>query len=180
MEKNQSLDSLSQRHGNETSQDEDIDEEDPVADLIDDIMLLNEEVESQDSHVTTLRRHLHSLASVMQSAHREELGEIDEHEAATGLALELVKHYSQLKSLEAKLMQQLESIGEQTSRDPLSTPLPYMLQLPPTQVCLNQLGYNSHSLGMPLIGFPVSLEYYGGERETAMASHTARQTHSKD
>ena len=145
LQKNQTLDSISQRHGNEASQDEDVDGEDPVADLIDDIMLLNEEVESQDSHVTTLRRHLHSLASVLQAAHREELGEVDEHEAAAGLALELVKHYSQLKSLEAKLMQQLESIGEQTSRDPLSTPLPYMLQLPPTQVCLMRLGYNSHT-----------------------------------
>lgn len=108
--------------------------EDPVADLIDDIMLLNEEVESQDGHVTTMRRHLHSLAEVLQDAHLEELGERDEHAAAAKLALELVKTYSQLKTLEAKLLEQLQSIGDQTNRDPLSTPLPYMLQLPPTQV----------------------------------------------
>ena len=108
--------------------------EDPVADLIDDIMLLNEEVESQDGHVTMMRRHLHSLAEVLQEAHLEELGERDEHVSAAKLALELVKTYSQLKTLEAKLLEQLQSIGDQTSRDPLSTPLPYMLQLPPTQV----------------------------------------------
>ena len=105
-----------------------------VADLIDDIMLLNEEVESQDGHVTTMRRHLHSLAEVLQEAHLEELGERDEHAVAAKLALELIKTYSQLKTLEAKLLEQLQSIGDQTSRDPLSTPLPYMLQLPPTQV----------------------------------------------
>ena len=139
LKKNQMLDSISHRQRNETSQDEDIGEEDPVTDLVDDIMLLNEEVETQDSHVTTLRRHLHSLASVLQQAHREELGEVDEYQAAAELALELGNLYSQLKSLEAKLMQQLESIGEQTSRDPLSTPLPYMLQLPPTQVGVTQL-----------------------------------------
>ena len=108
--------------------------EDPVADLIDDIMLLNEEVESQDGHVTTMRRHLHSLAEVLQEAHLEEMGERDEHAVAAKLALELIKTYSQLKTLEAKLLEQLQSIGDQTSRDPLSTPLPYMLQLPPTQV----------------------------------------------
>lgn len=113
--------------------DNDIDE-DPLADLVDDIMLLNEEVESQDSHVTTLRQQLHSLAEVLQHAHREELGERDEHVASAELALELIKTYSQLKTLETKLLQQLESIGEQMSRDPLTTPLPYMLQLPPTQV----------------------------------------------
>ena len=108
--------------------------EDPVTDLIDDIMLLNEEVETQDSHVTTLRRHLHNLTEVLQHAHWEELGEKDEHQSSAELALELVKTYRQLKSLEKKLQQQLESIGEQMSRDPLSTTLPYMLQLPPTQV----------------------------------------------
>ena len=137
LQKNQTLDSMSAQ----TQDDQDEDREDevgggevPVADLIDDIMLLNEEVESQDSHVTTMRRHLHSLAEILQEAHLEELRERDEHVAATKLALELVKTYAQLKALEAKLLEQLKSIGDQTSRDTLSTPLPYMLQLPPTQV----------------------------------------------
>ena len=137
LQKNQTLDSMSAQ----TQNDQDVDREGevgggevPVADLIDDIMLLNEEVESQDSHVTTMRRHLHSLAEILQEAHLEELGERDEHVAATKLALELVKTYAQLKALEAKLLEQLKSIGDQTSRDTLSTPLPYMLQLPPTQV----------------------------------------------
>lgn len=137
LQKNQTLDSMSAQ----TQDDQDEDREGevgggevPVADLIDDIMLLNEEVESQDSHVTTMRRHLHSLAEILQEAHLEELGERDKHVAATKLALELVKTYAQLKALEAKLLEQLKSIGDQTSRDTLSTPLPYMLQLPPTQV----------------------------------------------
>lgn len=137
LQKNQTLDSMSAQ----TQDDQDEDREGevgggevPVADLIDDIMLLNEEVESQDSHVTTMRRHLHSLAEILQEAHLEELRERDEHVAATKLALELVKTYAQLKALEAKLLEQLKSIGDQTSRDTLSTPLPYMLQLPPTQV----------------------------------------------
>ena len=123
----------------------------PVADLIDDIMLLNEEVESHDGHVTTMRRHLHSLAEVLQEAHLEELGERDELTVAAKLALELVKTYSQLKTLEAKLLEQLQSIGDQTSRDPLSTPLPYMLQLPPTQVRKNLLIKKSIFLGAFLI-----------------------------
>ena len=106
----------------------------PMSDIIDDIMLLNEEVESQDGHVTTMRRHLHSLTEVLQEAHLQELGERDEHVSAARLALELIKTYSQLKRLETKLLEQLQSISEQTSRDSLSTPLPYMLQLPPTQV----------------------------------------------
>ena len=135
LQKNQTLDSMSEQ----TKQnDQDVEKEgkegEPVADLIDDIMLLNEEVESQDGHVTTMRRHLHNLAEVLQEAHLEELGERDEYVAATKLALELVKTYSQLKILEANLLEQLQSIGDQTSRDPLSTPLPYMLQLPPAQV----------------------------------------------
>ena len=140
LQKNQMLDSIStptQGLTQEQDVNKDIEEEredDPVADLIDDIMLLNEEVESQDGHVTTMRRHLHSLAEVLQLAHLEELGERDEHEAAAKLALELLNSYSQLKTLEAKLLEQLQSIGDQTNRDPLSTPLPYMLQLPPTQV----------------------------------------------
>lgn len=133
LQKNQILDSISTSHCKETSKDE-AEEEDPVTDLIDDIMLMNEEVETQDSHVTTLRHHLYSLTEVLQQAHYEELGEKDEHQEAAELALELVKCFTQLKTLEAKLLQQLESIGEQMSRDPLSTPLPYMLQLPPTQV----------------------------------------------
>lgn len=133
LEKNQKLDTISSSTDCDESKDKNV-EEDLLTELVDDIMLLNEEVESQDSHVTTLRRHLHSLADVLQQAHREELGERDEHQASAELALQLVKTYSQVKTLEAKLLQQLESIGEQMSRDPLSTPLPYMLQLPPTQV----------------------------------------------
>ena len=138
LQKNQSLDSKTGT-AQQNSQDMDREGEEgegeyPVADLIDDIMLLNEEVESHDGHVTTMRRHLHSLAEVLREAHLEELGERDEHTVAANLALELVKTYSQLKTLEAKLLEQLQSIGDQTSRDPLSTPLPYMLQLPPTQV----------------------------------------------
>ena len=134
LEKNQKLDTISaNRLDHDESRNNNV-EEDPLAELVDDIMLLNEEVESQDSHVTTLRRHLHSLADVLQQAHREELGERDEHQASAELALQLVKTYSQVKTLETKLLQQLESIGEQMNRDPLSTPLPYMLQLPPTQV----------------------------------------------
>ena len=136
LQKNQTLDSVSKQpqHNNQDVDKEGEDNGGDVADLIDDIMLLNEEVESQDSHVTTMRRHLHSLAEVLQEAHLEELGERDEHAAAAKLAMELVKTYSQLKTLEAKLLEQLQSIGDQTSRDPLSTPLPYMLQLPPSQV----------------------------------------------
>ena len=140
LQKNQTLDSLSSTAAQESRQsvgeEEDDNEEDPVTDLIDDIMLLNEEVETQDSHVTTMRRHLHSLAEVLQHAHREELGEGDEHQAAAALALDMVKNYTQLKKLETKLQQQLESIGRQLSRDPLATNLPYMLQLPPKQVSL--------------------------------------------
>ena len=140
LQKNQMLDALSTTTTQDLRQsddkDEDEKEEDPVSDLIDDIMLLNEEVETQDSHVTTMRRHLHSLAEVLQHAHWEELGEKDEHQAAATLALEMVKNYTQLKKLETKLLQQLESIGQQMSRDPLSTTLPYMLQLPPKQVRL--------------------------------------------
>ena len=148
LEKNQKLDAISStanRLDPEESKDKNV-EEDPLSELVDDIMLLNEEVESQDSHVTTLRRHLHSLADVLQQAHREELGERDEHQASAELALQLVKTYSQVKTLETKLLQQLESIGEQMSRDPLSTPLPYMLQLPPTQVRIHGRNHESMQL----------------------------------
>lgn len=140
LQKNQKLDTISSNAiglDHDESKDRNV-EEDPLTELVDDIMLLNEEVESQDSHVTTLRRHLHNLADVLQQAHREEVGEREEHQASAELALQLVKTYSQIKTLEMKLLQQLESIGKQMSRDPLSTPLPYMLQLPPTQVRVHQ------------------------------------------
>lgn len=134
--KNQKLDA----HTNprEPLEEEEAEEEEAgnsPADLIDDIMLLNEEVEVQDAHVTSTRRKLQNLADILRQAQFEDIGKKEEYTASAELAMELVINFDRLKSLEEKLFKLVKSLGElQKRRDPTATPLHYMLQVPPSQV----------------------------------------------
>ena len=101
-------------------------------DVIDDIMLLNEEVEVLDEHVTIVRRQLKKLAEVISHAQYEDIGEQDEYEAAARLALELSSQYHHFKSLEAKLHEIVGSLEALRQEHGFSdAPLQYMMQLPP-------------------------------------------------
>ena len=148
LEKNLQLDSLSGEPLNHPISEggreveEEVEEEDseggkPMgnspAELIDDIMLLNEEVEVMDGHVTAVRKQLHCLNEVLRNAQFEDIGERDEHQASAELAIELVSRFARLKDLEVQLHELVRSLGELHKQHIglTDTPLQYMLQLPP-------------------------------------------------
>ena len=102
------------------------------ADLIDDIMLLDEEVEVMDAHTSIVRRRLKNLAGTIMNAQYEDIGERDEHRASAELALELLSRFSQLKNMEFKLHDLVRSLeGLRKRHNYRGAPLQYMLQLPP-------------------------------------------------
>ena len=102
------------------------------ADLIDDIMLLNEEMEVMDSHLMDVRQKLKCLGEIVKTGQLEDTGEIDEFQSSAKLALDLVSCYSMLKNLESKLHNLLNSLEELRKRRGYGgAPVPYMLQLPP-------------------------------------------------
>lgn len=102
------------------------------ADVIDDIMLLNEEVEVLDGHVTVVRKQLKTISEIAGHAQYEDIGERDEYEVAAQLALELTSKYQHFKSLEAKLHELVASLEAlRKEHDFSDAPLQYMLQLPP-------------------------------------------------
>ena len=145
LEKNLQLDSLSgdplnhpiSEGGREVEEEEDSEGSKPMgnspAELIDDIMLLNEEVEVMDGHVTAMRKQLHCLNEVLRNAQFEDIGERDENQASAELAIELVSSFTRLKVLEVQLHELVRSLGElcRQHSDLTDTPLQYMLQLPP-------------------------------------------------
>ena len=146
LEKNRRLDSLDtemqvvslEAYGGESEGEDELEgctrEGNSSADLIDDIMLLNEEVEAMDAHLTAIRKQLQSLAEVVKSGQREDIGERDEYQAAAELAFELVSNFRRLKELESKLHEVVKSLEELRKKQNFSdTPLPYTLQLPPLQ-----------------------------------------------
>ena len=109
---------------------------DTSADIIDDIMLLNEEVEVQDRHLTVTRRHLKALSEILKQARFEDICETDEHTASAELAIQLASEFTHLKQTEKKLHQvvtSLEGLRKELDPSATATPLRYMLQLPPQQ-----------------------------------------------
>lgn len=104
-------------------------------DLFDDIMLLNEEVDAHDAHLSVIRCHLHSLAAILQSAKVEELGERDPDQVGAELALSLARELSALHRTVQKVLELMESISKQRRKEDSLTPLHHMLQLP-TLVCV--------------------------------------------
>ena len=110
-------------------------------DLYDDIMLLNEEVEVLDVHVSTVRGHLKKLSDILKHAQYEDVGETSEYSKAAELAISMVTQFATVKVLEGKLNNLVVSIRKlQKSRDSSATPLSYMLQLPPVQVSYGMCG----------------------------------------
>ena len=146
LEKNQQLDSLNtemQVVSLETQEEKSEGEEElegygqegnSPADLIDDIMLLNDEVEVIDAHLTAVRKQLQGLGEVIKNCQYEDIGERKEYAAAAKLAFELVSKFKQLKELESKLHEVVKSLEELRKEHNFSdTPLQYTLQLPPLQ-----------------------------------------------
>lgn len=132
MQKNNELGTLEPVTPSERDRQE---EEDSPLDLYDDLMLLNEEVEAQDVHVSTVRDHLKKLADILRQAQNEDMGGQDEYDTAARLAVALVTQFAKVKVLEGKLHSLVGSIRElQKSQDSNATPFNYMLQLPPSKV----------------------------------------------
>ena len=102
------------------------------ADLIDDIMFMNEDIDIHDAHVSRLKQHLQSLANILQTARIEDLKERDEYLVAAKLAMELASEIGRLHTQISELLKLVDSINQlQRSRHPSTTnSLHHMLQLP--------------------------------------------------
>lgn len=106
-----------------------------VDDLLDDIMLLNEEADAHDDHLSIVRRHLHSLAAILQCAKAEEVGEKDPYQSGAELALSLANELSSLHTTVQRVLELVDSVSKQRRGKASLTSLHHMLQLP-TLVCL--------------------------------------------
>ena len=109
----------------------DTENDDTTPDILDDIMLLNNEVEQLDDHVTSLRQHLQSLGELSRQAQMEEMNEKITVENCQRDARELVKIYGEFKSEQFKLHKYLEKADNSNSGPDMG--LAYLLQLPPLQ-----------------------------------------------
>ena len=99
-------------------------------DVLDDIMILNEEIEQLDEHMSALRLQLHHLMELNKMAQLEELNEPTMAENCKKYARQLVKLHVEFKeeqSLLHKCMDKAESVNES------GTGLAYLLQMPPLQ-----------------------------------------------
>lgn len=113
------------------SHDLDMEGEESQTDLLDDIMLLNEEVDNEDEHLSSRRARLQSLVTILQSTLTEVVREKEGHEEGAELAVSLAAELSKLHTLVRKLLEVVESISKlQRNKEPGTTPLHYMLQLP--------------------------------------------------
>lgn len=132
LEKNTLFDALEKTQAQEVGGAEDQFGGNSPADLVDDIMLLNEEVEMLDGHVTMLLQCTQRLKEVQRSCSFEELAEGAAQRSSAALALGLATSYGRLKFLHWQLHQLIASLEDQRKQYGFSdTPLQYALQLPP-------------------------------------------------
>lgn len=101
-------------------------------DSLDDIMLLNNEVEQLDDHVTLMRQHLQCLVEMNRRAQIEDVNEQVMVENCYKDANELVKVYKEFKSGQSQLHKCLEKAENSDSGSP-DMGLAYLLQMPPLQ-----------------------------------------------
>lgn len=109
----------------------DTESNDTTPDTLDDIMLLNNEVEQLDDHVTSLREHLQSLVELSRQGQMEEVNDQVTAENCYKDARELVKTYREFKSGQSKLHEHLEKADNSSAGPDMG--LAYLLQLPPLQ-----------------------------------------------
>ena len=127
LEKNQKLSPLpeAQRHVEKKAEGE------SSADLIEDMMLLNEEAEAKEEELARLKKHLRCLVSILQCARSEDMQQKNEHREAAELALQLVGKLAKYQQIVKDLNAMVDSVGLSSKQDGrLDTPLQYMLQLP--------------------------------------------------
>lgn len=118
---------------------------DSRGDLLDDIMLLNEEVDAHDDHLSAVRHHLHSLATILQCAKAEEVAEKDPYQAGAELALSLANELGSLHATVQRVLELVDSVSKQRRGEASLTSLHHMLQLP-TLVCLLGLLVTLHGV----------------------------------
>lgn len=109
----------------------DSESDDTTPDTLDDVMLLNNEVEQLDDHVTSLRQHLQSLIELSRRAQLEEVNDQMIVENCHKDARELVKIYREFKSGQLKLHEHLSKADNSGIGPDMG--LAYLLQLPPLQ-----------------------------------------------
>lgn len=112
----------------------DTENDDATSDTLDDIMILNDEVEQLDDHMSSLRQQLQCLMELNRRAQMEELNDQVMAENCHQDARELVKVYREFKSGQSQLHKYVEkaenSVNISTSSD---MGLAYLLQIPPLQ-----------------------------------------------
>jgi len=112
----------------------DTENDDVNSDTLDDIMILNDEVEQLDDHMTSLRQHLQCLMELNRRAQMEELSDQVMAENCQQDARELVKVYREFKSEQSQLHKYIEEAGKSINISTSSDMgLAYLLQMPPLQ-----------------------------------------------
>lgn len=97
-----------------------------------DIMVLNEEIEDLQQSISALRSRMGSLAGIVKQAVFEDVGEMSETECAADLAAKLMHETSACYALEDEIHQCVKELDVCIKRpNSTSTPLSYLLQMPP-------------------------------------------------
>ena len=97
-------------------------------DLIEDMMLLNEEAESSEEELASLRKHVQTILSIFRRGQQEDMGEKDEQREAAELSVLLVGKLSSYQHMIESLNTLVQSVS--ADKETSDTPLQYMLQLP--------------------------------------------------
>eukprot|EP00731_Ephydatia_muelleri_P031059 Em0022g573a len=119
---------------------------DSPTDIADDIMILNEEIETLDARVSSAAKRLGFLDKVVKNRIYEDMGELDEHESSIQLSRALVSAYEECKGLEAKLHSIAAEFEVLRKRYNFTdAPISYMVQLPPLR-SLEEVGHNKRWL----------------------------------
>lgn len=132
LEKNTLFDALEAQEVGGAEEGEDKSRGNSPADLVDDIMLLNEEVEMLDGRVSILLQRTRQLREVQWNTGLEDGSEGAAQSSSAALALSLASGFSRLKSLHWQLHELIASLEARRKQYGFSdTPLQYALQLPP-------------------------------------------------
>ena len=119
---------------------------DSPTDIADDIMILNEEIETLDARVFSAAKRLGFLDKVVKNRIYEDMGELDEHESSIQLSRALVSAYEECKGLEAKLHSIATEFEVLRKRYNFTdAPISYMVQLPPLR-SPEEVGHNKRWL----------------------------------
>ena len=101
------------------------------SEIVEEIMIMNEEVEYCEVTVSVLRVKIDGLIDICKKAVFEEVGEMSARDNSAQLSIGLVKLAAACFALEGEIHQCVKEIDENIKRPNSTTPLSYLLQMPP-------------------------------------------------